>query len=89
MSLSCGRTSDGICLEVHSTFCRNLVLTYFERPPLTHVLRSLTARLKCGGYLVIGAHEAMPESVTGFQPLSRCRAILCRQGSPASFERVA
>ena len=69
--------------------CRNLVLTYFERPLQTYVLRNLTERLKCGGYLVIGAHEAMPESVTGFQPLSRCRAILCRQGSPASFERVA
>ena len=69
--------------------CRNLVLTYFERSLQTDVLRRLTARLKCGGYLVIGAHEAMPESVTGFQPLSRCRAILCRQGSPASFERVA
>ena len=69
--------------------CRNLVLTYFEPPLQMQVMRNLAVRLRCGGYLVIGAHESAPAGIAGFQPLPDCRQILQRRGSPASFDRTA
>jgi hypothetical protein len=36
--------------------------------------------------LVIGAHEALPADLTGFQPLPDCRQILQRLGTVASFD---
>ena len=68
--------------------CRNLVLTYFEPPLQMQVMRNLAARLRCGGYLVIGAHESAPAGIAGFQPLPDCRQILQWRGGPASFDRT-
>jgi chemotaxis methyl-accepting protein methylase len=42
---------------------RNLVLTYSLQ---IQVLRKLAARLRYGGYLVIGAHEALPSGMAIF-----------------------
>jgi chemotaxis protein methyltransferase CheR len=69
--------------------CRNLVLTYFEPLLQMRVTRNLAARLRCGGYLVIGAHEALPAGMAGFQPLPDCRQILQWRGSPTYFDRIA
>jgi chemotaxis protein methyltransferase CheR len=69
--------------------CRNLVLTYFEPPLQIQVMRNLAARLRCGGYLVIGAHEALPAGMADFQPLPDCRQMLQWRGSPAPFDRIA
>ena len=64
--------------------CRNLVLTYFEPSLQIQVMRDLAPRLRCGGYLVIGAHEALPAGMAAdFQPLPDCRQILQRRGNPA------
>jgi chemotaxis protein methyltransferase CheR len=68
--------------------CRNLVLTYFEPPLQMQVMRNLAARLRCGGYLVIGAHEALPAGMASFQPLPDCRQILQWRGSPACFDHT-
>ena len=62
--------------------CRNLVLTYFEPELQRRVLTNMTARLRPGGFLVIGAHESLPEGITGYAPLPGCRQIL-RLGAPA------
>jgi chemotaxis protein methyltransferase CheR len=69
--------------------CRNLVLTYFEPSLQMQVIRNLAARLRRGGYLVVGAHEALPAGIAGFQPLPDCRQILQLLGGPASFDHTA
>jgi chemotaxis protein methyltransferase CheR len=63
-------------------------LTYFEPPLQMQVMHNLAARLRCGGYLVIGAHESAPAGTAGFQPLPDCRQILQWRGGPASFDRT-
>jgi chemotaxis protein methyltransferase CheR len=67
--------------------CRNLVPTYFEPPLQIQVMRNLAARLRCGGYLVIGAHEALPAGMADFQPLPGCREILQWHACPSPFGR--
>jgi len=56
--------------------CRNLVLTYFEAPLQQRVLADMAARLHPSGYLVIGAHEALPDGARGSTALPECRQIL-------------
>lgn len=58
--------------------CRNLAFTYFEETLQQEILRELTARLRAGGALVIGAHETLP---TGEFDL--------RAEAPAVFEKIA
>jgi chemotaxis protein methyltransferase CheR len=69
--------------------CRNLVLTYFEPSLQMQVMPNIAARLRCGGYLVIGAHEALPAAIAHVRPLPDCRQILQCLGSPAPFDRTA
>lgn len=57
-------------------FCRNLAFTYFEPPLQKRVLGRLTIRLRPDGFLVIGAHEALPDGGAEFSPLPECRQIL-------------
>jgi hypothetical protein len=52
------------------------------------VMRNLAGRLRRGGYLVIGAHEALPAGLAGFQLLPDCRRILQWHASPAPFGRT-
>jgi hypothetical protein len=52
-------------------------------------MRNLAARLRCGGYLVIGAHEALPAGMADFQPLPDCRQILQWRGIPTPFAPAA
>jgi chemotaxis protein methyltransferase CheR len=68
--------------------CRNLVLTYFEPSLQIQAMRNVAARLRCGGHLVIGAHEALPAGIAGFQPLPGCREILQWHACPSSFGRT-
>lgn len=56
--------------------CRNLVLTYFEAASQSRILKQIAARLRPGGYLVIGAHEKLPEGNYGLQVLTTCNQIL-------------
>ena len=56
--------------------CRNLVFSYFVRPLQARVLAEIATRLRRGGFLVIGAHEALPETALGFSPLPDCQQIL-------------
>jgi chemotaxis protein methyltransferase CheR len=46
--------------------CRNLAFTYFEASEQQRMLASFTARLRTGGYLVIGTREAIPEGNDAF-----------------------
>ena len=43
--------------------CRNLAFTYFDEEGQREVLRGIDERLVAGGYLVVGAHESLPEGV--------------------------
>ncbi|MBY4677290.1 CheR family methyltransferase [Marinobacterium arenosum] len=40
--------------------CRNQALTYFDTELQQAVLTRICDRLRCGGYLVVGAHEQLP-----------------------------
>jgi chemotaxis protein methyltransferase CheR len=51
--------------------CRNLVFTYFEVSLQREVLRRLLLRLRPGGWLVVGAHERLPEATRSIEPVER------------------
>ncbi len=52
--------------------CRNLVFTYFQPELQQRVLRRICRHLRQGGFLVLGAHEALPP---GEWPLRRYRGL--------------
>jgi len=56
--------------------CRNLVLTYFDTSLKGEILKQITARLWPGGYIVIGAHEKLPEGNHELEAIEACREIL-------------
>jgi chemotaxis protein methyltransferase CheR len=49
--------------------CRNLVFTYFDAPLQAEMLHRMAERLRPGGYLALGNHEALPEGSAGFTTL--------------------
>jgi chemotaxis protein methyltransferase CheR len=55
--------------------CRNLAFTYFaddlQREVGSHIARSMVA----GGALAVGAHEALPEGLEGFEPWPAARSV--------------
>lgn len=55
-------------------FLRNNLLTYYNRPLVDRVLESIAAQLLPGGFLIIGAHESLPEVGTTFRR-DRCACI--------------
>jgi chemotaxis protein methyltransferase CheR len=57
--------------------CRNLAFTYFEEGLQREVLAELSRRIVPGGFLVIGAHERVPET-DRFEPWPANRSILRR-----------
>jgi chemotaxis protein methyltransferase CheR len=46
--------------------CRNLAFTYFDRAGQLETLTRIRARLRAGGYLIVGAHESLPVEARGF-----------------------
>ncbi len=55
--------------------CRNLVFTYFEIALQRVILERIAAVLCEGGYLVIGAHEQLPNGHPLFEPIIGSRQI--------------
>ena len=49
--------------------CRNLAFTYFDEAGQRRLARRLARRLRPGGVLVLGKHEALPEGCDEFVPL--------------------
>lgn len=50
--------------------CRNVAFTYFDLDLQREVASRLTACIRPGGALVLGAHETLPEGSRGFVPWS-------------------
>ena len=46
--------------------CRNFVFTYFDEALQHRIADQLRERLRPGGFLVLGGHEAMPSGAGGF-----------------------
>jgi len=46
--------------------CRNLVFTYFDEALQRRISDQLRERLRPGGFLVLGSHEALPADAGGF-----------------------
>lgn len=58
---------------------RNSVLTYYEPPQQTRVLRKVLACLRPGGTLVIGSQEKLPARLTDMVPVSvSCPYVFCK-----------
>jgi chemotaxis protein methyltransferase CheR len=55
--------------------CRNLVFTYFDDERQLEVGRRLADSLRAGGALVVGAHEGLPDGLTGFEPWPAARSV--------------
>jgi len=62
--------------------CRHLALTYFAEPQQRAVLARVAARLRPGGFLVVGTHERPPQGLP-FRPVPGVRGIF-RRDAPAS-----
>lgn len=58
--------------------CRNLAFTYFDRELQGEVLAGILARLRPGGALVVGLHEAPPETA-GLAPWPGARGVYERR----------
>ena len=54
----------------------DLVFTYYSADLQTEIVHRLADRLFPGGYLVIGAHESLPEQMELLRPLADCSCIL-------------
>jgi chemotaxis protein methyltransferase CheR len=59
--------------------CRNLVFTYFDLALQRTMLERLAARLRNGGYLVVGTHEALPATAPDFAVVDQLLPIYRRQ----------
>jgi chemotaxis protein methyltransferase CheR len=55
--------------------CRNVVLTYFEPVLRLEVMRRIIDRLRPGGALVVGLHEAPSADLHGLEPWPGARAV--------------
>lgn len=53
-------------VEFDIIFLRNNLLTYYHEPDKSEGFQRVASCLKKSGLLVIGAHEFLPEAVTGF-----------------------
>jgi chemotaxis protein methyltransferase CheR len=60
--------------------CRNLAFTYFAPSLQQKVLARLATKLRSNGYLVLGAHERLPEDMRRFAPV---------ESVPHVFQRIA
>lgn len=61
--------------------CRNLAFTYFAGPLQLAVLERIAGRLRETGYLVIGAHEALPPNEFGFDRIGECGEIFRKRSA--------
>jgi chemotaxis protein methyltransferase CheR len=61
--------------------CRNAAFTYFAEPLQRLVLTRILERLLPHGYLIIGAHERLPEGTQGLVRLG-CAGIFRREAAP-------
>ena len=54
----------------HLVLCRNVAFTYFDLERQRAILAGIAARLVRGGFVVIGAHESLPEPTAGLERLA-------------------
>lgn len=59
--------------------CRNLAFTYFAAPLQMRVLRAIAARLRIGGFLIVGIHERLPAGTPGFMEAEDFRCVWRRE----------
>jgi chemotaxis protein methyltransferase CheR len=61
--------------EFDLVLCRNLAFTYFDAQLSRLALERISSRLRYGGALAVGIHEALPQPAPGFEAWPGCRAI--------------
>ena len=59
--------------------CRNLVFTYFDEALQCRIAEQLRERLRPGGFLVVGSHEALPADLGGLDPITEKPGIYRRR----------
>jgi len=58
--------------------CRNVVATYYAQDVQRALFARIAERMRPGGALVLGVHEALPQGMTGFDAWGGTRAIYRR-----------
>ncbi len=61
-----------------AVLCRNLAFTYFDAAGQRGAAARLVGALRTGGALVVGKHEAVPESVGGLEPWNAAAGVYRR-----------
>lgn len=61
--------------KFHIILCRNLVFTYFQKDLQQKILNKLVDKLRPAGYLIIGAHESLPERGENHGVYEKARSI--------------
>ncbi len=59
--------------------CRNLAFTYWDEALQVGTAQAIAGVLRSGGALVIGVHEKLPDSATGFRPHEGSRCVSWRR----------
>jgi chemotaxis protein methyltransferase CheR len=59
---------------------RNVVATYYAPDVQRAIMTRIAGRLRPGGALVLGIHEALPEGLAGFVAWPGARAVYRRTG---------
>ena len=60
--------------------CRNLVFTYFDEALQCRIAEQLRERLRPGGFLVVGSHEALAADLGGLDPITEKPGDLSTKG---------
>ena len=67
--------------------CRNLVFTYYDHGLQLRLSQRILDRMHEGGALVLGSHESLPGTASGFSPWPGERGIYRRSTSQGSAEQ--
>ncbi len=59
-----------------AVLCRNLAFTYWDKKRQLEVVERIEGVLRPGGYLVIGAHEELPQGVDSFAAVIGSKCVL-------------
>lgn len=80
VTFSLGDVEQGVGTQsYHLVLCRNLVFTYFSLDRQVQFLHKLQTQLSAGSVLILGAHECLPEGISGWRQWQQRLPIYLRE----------
>lgn len=68
--------------QFHLVLCRNLVFTYFQEDLQNNIFKKIVSKIRPKGFLIIGAHESLPQKEEMFIPYKRSNCIYQKVSQP-------